>query len=284
MRSLGAIVIAAAFASHAAALEPADFLAQRRCSDGSLPLVSHCGDAAPQRANDPMFWRRHDWPAPVGYQIEDAFARPDGTLETTWSYPPFGPFVAANGDGGEIYRIDGGIVTIAETQDGGKPGIQYFTGARCGGTGWIAFTAATPTGAWAETIARLAIERNPRDCSAHSRALTRWRLEPVAIPFIVFGAAATVTVPAVISEHYSAATIARSRAMERTFFGKGWGRLIWEAWVTSPGAADLSARCPGTPFSTPPAPGWRLADCRYATNIVKADGRLTGAAFGWPPD
>jgi hypothetical protein len=87
----------------------------------------------------------------------------------------------------------------------------------------------------------------------------------------------------VISEHYDRATIATSTAMERSLFAEGVGRAVWEAWSTkAQPTAQLDVRCPGTAWSTPPAPGWRLVDCRYATNLVPADGSMTGANFGWP--
>jgi hypothetical protein len=72
--------------------------------------------------------------------------------------------------------------------------------------------------------------------------------------------------------------------MERSFFAEGVGRIIWEAWTTGkPAGAGLAARCPGTAWSTPPAAGWVLSDCRYATNLARAEGSLSGATFGWPP-
>ena len=43
------------------------------------------------------------------------------------------------------------------------------------------------------------------------------------------------------------ATLAASRNMERSFFAKGVGRIIWEAWTTGkPTGNGLAARCPRT--------------------------------------
>jgi hypothetical protein len=87
----------------------------------------------------------------------------------------------------------------------------------------------------------------------------------------------------IISEHYDGPSIAQSHHGERSFFGRGFGRLVWEAWgTTPPKVADLGARCPLTPFSVPPASGWQLEDCRYATNLVAADGAMTGEKLAWP--
>src|ERR1700678_2900204 len=61
------------------AQEMASFLAQVRCADGGLAVAEPgCPGARPQRASDPMRMRRHDWPAPDGYQIVDSFIADDG--------------------------------------------------------------------------------------------------------------------------------------------------------------------------------------------------------------
>jgi hypothetical protein len=214
---------------------------------------------------------------------QDAVLGPDGP-ETLWSFAPFGPFVASHGDGGEVYAVDGRLVRISFTQDGGKPGLQGFYGAHCGGTGWIAFEADAPTGRWASLVAHLSDEPIPSLCLAFSSALTRYRLENVAVPWIVAGERRTIERPTVIAEHYDRATLAASRNMERSFFAKGVGRIIWEAWTTGkPAGNDLAARCPGTAWSTPPAAGWVLSDCRYATNLVAGAGAMSGERIGWPP-
>lgn len=263
------------------------FLAQTRCADGALEITKpNCAGAAPQRAKDPMRTRRHDWPAPDGYQVTDSFESDDGSyFETTFGFAPFDRFNAQNGDGGEIYVIDGPTVRISATADGGQVGVnQGFYGAACGGTGWILFRNDAPTGHWAEVVAHLKGRPIPSPCVAKSNAYTRYRLEQVAIPFIIDGAPTSLTLPTVISEHFNAATLGRASALERTFMAKGVGRVIWEAWTKKPPTVgDLAQRCPGTEWSTPPADGWYLDDCRYATNLVSADGSLTGDLYGWPP-
>jgi hypothetical protein len=266
------------------------FLAQTVCLDRTGKVVglaypgATCTATRTQRASDPMFQRRHDWPAPTGFQIEDSVARGDGhDVVSTWSYPPFGPFVAANGDGGEVFVSDGTTVRIAVTQDGGKPGLQYFVGRACGGTGWIVFRNDVPTGKWADLVAALGDSPDPDVCKDNSRSYTRYRLEHVRIPFIINGVRQDPIIPTIISEHYTGRSLATATALERFFLGQGWGQLIWEAWGPGAPAIDLSARCPGTAWSVPPVSGWQLHDCRYATNIVPADGSLSVTGFGWPP-
>jgi hypothetical protein len=266
------------------------FLAQTVCLDRTGKVIglaypgSTCAATRPQRASDPMFQRRHDWPAPNGFQIEDSVSGDGGDdFVTTWSYPPFGSFVAANGDGGEVYVNDAGTVRISVTQDGGRPGLQYFVGRACGGTGWILFRTDAPTGSWADLVAALGDSPDPGICQERSRSYTRYRLEQVPIPFIINGVRRALIIPTIISEHYSGRSLASAKALERFFLGQGWGRLVWEAWGPGAAAIDLSARCPGTAWSVRPVAGWQLHDCRYATNIVAADGRLSVTGFGWPP-
>lgn len=248
----------------------------------TIPDVTAFLAPADHRASDPMTSRRFDW---GGYQASDAFQTDDGrAFVTTWSYPPFGPFVAANGDGGEVYLTDGTTVRIAATQDGGKPYLQGFYGAGCGGTGWVIFRNDAPTGQWASLVARLSGGEIPGACAADVPAFTRYRLEQVTVPFLIDGQRQDITLPTIVSEHFNNVSIDKATALERSFFAAGYGRLIWEAWTTGPATGvNLADRCPGTAFSTPPAPGWTLSDCRTSTNVQPADGSLTGDGFGWPP-
>jgi hypothetical protein len=261
------------------------YLVQLRCPNGALAVAVTvaCAGARPQRASDPMVMRRHDWPAPSGYMAQDAIEGPLGP-ETLWSFAPFGAFTPSRGDGGEVYRVQGETVRITLTQDGGKPWMQGFYGSACGGTGWVVFRTDAPTGTWASLVARLSDRRAPSACRATDAALTRYRLERVAAPWIIGGRVTTLSLPTVISEHYDARSIGAARTMERAFFARGVGRVIWEAWTRgAPASGDTGTRCPGTAWSKPPAAGWVLSDCRYATNLVAADGSMSGARFGWPP-
>ena len=276
-----------AFAAPMSRADMAAFLAQDLSPDGALEAAEPgCAGARPQRASDPMRMRRHDWPPPAGYQIVDSYvANGAASFVSSFSFAPFGAFTARNGDGGEVYVIDGDTVRIAATEDGGQMGVvQGFFGARCGGTGWVLFRADAPTGRWAQSLARLKGRPVGSACAASSSAFTRYRLEQVALPFIVGGRPVSMTRPTIIAEHFNAATLERSSALERTFMVRGVGRAIWEAWSKHPPTvAGLPQRCPGTAWSTPPAPDWFLTDCRYATNLVRADGVMSGDRYGWPP-
>jgi hypothetical protein len=263
--------------------DPVAFLVQARCPDGQLQLTEPGCAARPQQAGDPMLVRRHDWPAPAGYMAQDALIGPDGP-ETLWDFAPFEAFAPSRGDGGEVYAVEGGVVRASITQDGGKPYLQGFFGAHCGGDGWVLFKTDAPSGAWASLVARLRGGDAHGPCRVGNVAFTRYRLEAVTTPWILKGRRTDLTLPTIISEHYDRGDIAASRSMERFFFARGVGRIIWEAWTRGrPASGDVAVRCPGSSWSAPPAPGWRLSDCRYATNLIAETGVMTGARFGWPP-
>jgi hypothetical protein len=282
-----ALALAAAWLGGGAGAEALDlgaYLAQYRCPGDGLPTA--CADPAPQRAGDVVTWRRHDWPAPRGYVAEDAVMLGPGAYATTWAFAPFGRFDRRHGDGGEVYRIENGTVRIALTQDGGMPGIQYFIGRNCGGTGWVAFRADAPTGAWATLVATLAIAPAAGDCRRLNSAFTRYRREQVTMPFLGGdGARFGLSVDAIVAEHFNAVTLERASALERSYFAAGWGRLRWEAWRKGgPGPVDLTARCPADvapAYSVPPAPGWTMVDCR-TWSLVVADPPGRVADFAWP--
>jgi hypothetical protein len=73
-------------------ISPMEYLVESQKPDGNT--------ATPMRQADPLTYRRQDF---GGFQDEDAFLLPDGSAILTWSYPPFGPFDARYGDGGERY-------------------------------------------------------------------------------------------------------------------------------------------------------------------------------------
>ncbi len=260
------------------------YLAQTRCPDGAAPLG--CVGAIAQRAADPMLYRRADWSGHTDGQIEDAFVSDDGSFYVnTFSYPPHAPFVAANGDGGDVIVTDGHTARISFTQNGDGHGgtlAGYWIGAACGGTGWLLFDDQAPTGGWASRLALLAGAADPGACPPLNPAYTQWRAETADVPFIVDGSPQTVMLPIVVSEHYAGLTADKASSMERFVMAKGWGRVLWEAWGKTP-AGNVWA-CPGlATWSDPPGPGWYLQDRRCLTKLVATDGALTGDMFGWPP-
>lgn len=61
--------------------------------------------------------------------------------------------------------------------------------------------------------------------------------------------------------------------MERSFFGKGYGLLRWEAWgrtIEAP-ILDLDQRYQWVAYSDPSDEGWHLDDIRTYTNIVPCE-------------
>lgn len=273
-------------------VNPMDYLVEWQCADDGRPMLENCTDGVQRTANSNITWYRHDYPGPGdAYQISDAYINPAGNAETVWIYPPYGNAASNAGNGGEWYKINNnGVVTIAETQAG--PPNQFFRLKKrtsnlnnCGDTGWVAFTKDAPTIGQTWIVARLGIVGTASACpSSPSFAFTRWRLENVTYPFIVFGVAGSVTAPTIISEHYDGPSIGLSSTLERSFWGYHWGRLVWEYWTTTPSTDPnlLDIRCPGTDFSNSPGPGWYLNDCRDSTQIIKGPGTPVFLTYGWP--
>lgn len=222
--------------------DPLAYLTQTSVLAGNVAL----------HAADPWRYVRFDFGR---HQIAQSFLRPDdGGVVTIWSYPPFGPFVAANGDGGETYERIGEVVYITATQDGGKPGMQQF------GLAWPLFDIRAPECPEWRTI-----------------GLSRFCRATVTYP-----------VSGVPGDRITADTIISEHGNERFYMARDWGRLAWQAWGP-PGScspvSDLPDRSPALSFDGPPAghPDWIRCDTRVNTNIEGADGTMSGAAFGWPP-
>ena len=226
------------------------YLTQSRCPDGSPPTA--CSNAAPQLSSDQMMWRRWDGQD----QVEDTVAVPSrGFYETTWSYAPFGIFIAAHGDGGEVYVRNGGNVSIVATQDGGTPGIQRFLV-------WGLFNDQTVSCDQGWT----AVDLFDRACRA-----------TVTYPASGYGLT-SITADTVVSEHYSG--LGYTGEMERFYMAAGWGRLCWSAHNTAAPRGGMAPSC-GT---GDPAPSMPASDRRLITSLVPNAGLIqTLDDYGWPP-
>lgn len=275
--------------------DPSAFLVTSLCPDGMPSVIEGCANPSPQKASDQLLTRRHDFEGPTvgNYLDADAFATDDGAhWVTTWSFTPYGPFTASNGDGGEVYVLDGPIVRISGTQDGSADYVQGFYGAGCGGQGWVLFKTDAPTGQYASLVTNLYDEEIPSPCSAQDQSLVNYRLEQVNIPLFVNDVSMPKTLPTVISEHYSGKSVDFASEMERSFFAEGIGRVGWEYWNITPTTptqdADVAQRCPLTLWSTAPisevsGTRWYFHNCSWPVFWFMTDGAMTGDSWGWPP-
>jgi hypothetical protein len=204
----------------------------------------------------PWSQRRCDY---GNYQIEDTFQTSPTTAVCTWSYPPFGAFTQADGDGGEQYEARGDSVLINCTLDGSNPAVQQF------GSDWLLFKTDADT-SWKET-------------QSPTGKFTRYIRMPVTFPYL--GAVETI-----VSEHYSGLTSALSAEMERIFFAKGLGRVCWQAWRRTgrpPVAPDQQVspdRAPDFGWNQLDA-GWVLTDTRLC--VVPTTTAPISAAQLWHP-
>jgi hypothetical protein len=268
-------------------INPVDYVVQHACNVAG-DFLNCAGALHPQTTGEVARYRKHDLPAPTGYQIGDCTLNPDGSMPCQFSYPPFDRFVVADGDGGDLYVTDpDGTTRVKETQDGGKMGmLQHFTGPECGADGWVSFKDDPPTGAWASTVARLNDTPTATCAKRLNKAFTRWRLENIRWTFYEGASPRSVTLPTIVSEHYSGATIADAKAMERFYYAKGAGRVRWSAWTkAAPAGGQLSVRCPPVAYDVAPDDGgWNLSDCRTWTAIEPVSTGWAAAMYGWPPE
>lgn len=262
-------------------LNPADFLTQRVTPAGDLWVIDQPTTFTAETEEAPVRQMRHDWPGSnvgaEGWQASASYATGDGRFVATYNFAPWTAFNQANGDGGEVYAVHNGLVTITETQDGGLPTVQHFTGT----TGWIAFDVNHLDNTWHSAVAKLWNDTSGPYVSDVD-AFTRWTLQTIETPFIIDGVKTERLLPTIVSEHYSGTSIETATAMERTFFGLGVGRERWEAWTTgAPAGNDLDLRAPDMAFSVAPEPGWSLSDVRTLTNIQELPHPWTAPDYGW---
>lgn len=223
------------------------YLAQLRCSDGGLPMT--CADPVPQKASDPMSWRRWDGQD----QYEDSVVSNDGTYWiTTWTY------AAPPSAGGEVYVSDGTTVSIVATQDEGKPGVlQRFTN-------WGLYNNTIPLcgNGWG------AVGSRGRACRA-------------TVTYPASGGGFTeIVADTIISEHYSKTGYTGN--MERFFMAKGFGRNCWEAYSDT---GVPRSGMPSTCGTGAPAVEREAVDRRRITNFLAMTPPLKRVVdFGWPPE
>ncbi len=260
------------------------FLVERVLDDGSPALVAGAGRK--RTVYDTLTWARSDYGRPGGYEryvaAEDSLR---GRWVGAWSFYPWTGFNPALGDGGQTIQENGNILIISETQDGGRPDIQQFTGVQPGGlspkgTGWLICDDMPPSGSWRYYVARLningALPLNP--------AWTRWRMEMLTIPFMVNGSRLDIVRPALITEHFNGATVADAVSLEQSIFLDGFGEVWWAAYGTGAPIGDFAGRTPfGLPWSGPPErPDFVLEDARLWTQIEPI-GPGESSVVQWPP-
>jgi len=280
------------------------------------PIDPDCVRSRPMTEDDPVLWRKHDWgnfdgPA-GGWQASDSVMARRGNVWFVDQTFDFGAPSANNAghpdayfrfdqnDGGDAIRIVGDTASAFLTQDGGKPGLQWFIGPGCTQPGprryvsWVLFKADIDT-AWRSVVAELGDDPEDTCPSRFHHAFTRYRLALEPFPFQRptqddGPIRQMATLPTILVEHYDARSIDRAHALERFYFARHLGKLRWEAWSKKPDQASQaealahSGRCADLPDSTPPGIGWRMIDCRMWTNIVRStQPNWRVRDFGWPP-
>lgn len=228
------------------------------CGEGSTPpppyavtITDPMNYFGTIQASDPWTTERFD----IGhYQAVQTFITGSNTATTIWSYPPFGKFNVANGDGGETYVLQGDTAYATSTQDGSQPGvITQF------GTNWPVFDIYPP-----QCPAMRAV-KNGRECAQQ---------------MTFSGTPSDITANTIMLDHDDSPT-----QVERFYFAEGIGRVVWEYWQRDacPSPNFLNGRTGSISYEPPPYPGWNKCDERQNTNYGAAQPGLSGASYGWPP-
>lgn len=262
-----------------------DYLVPWMCDDGVMAMAEPSCSAHPARADEMLRMRPHDLPGrnsdDLGYQVGGGWTLAPGRYAAIYSYRPWREWTLPD-DGGEVYAAEGTTARAVMTQDGGKPYVQVFQGPECGGDGWLLFRTDAVPGRWIETVARLTIGKVGDPCHPMGEALTRYRVEDLAVRFSNNGVPEQWIVRTVIVQHFDHSTVAKSQAMEEFYFGYHVGRYRWSSYTrAAPVGADLDIRCPVRPFTG--EAGFTLNDCRDLTNLRSDDDAMSGERYGWPP-
>lgn len=279
--------------SHVATITAAEqmaYLVQAVDASGALATI----DTA-------MTLRKHDWNSGAnsgrGTLASDSVqdTRPNGpvaiqTFDFGYTDAGFGRFDLADGDGGQVLQIVDGWASVVMTQDGGA-GVQWFIGAVNPRLGWLMFRDDV-TDQWQTITAALNDEGKPTSRPwLYNLAWTRYRKQPVTLPFLLDGLPSPSRVlDAIVCEHYSGPTVSTSNAMERFVFAKGFGLVRWERWVNPAiAAAPATAAAFAASGRLPPAPEldgllpsqWVPADGRCWTNMCSYSTPQSVRQFGW---
>jgi hypothetical protein len=276
------------------------------CGDGSLPALNpSCGWLNAQKASDPIRWQRVDWGSDGNpwYYVSDSAVSDNGQfILQPWLAGHQAPYFNPPNDGGQTIVTDGWFARFASTEDGGYPSQYWFTGPGCGGTGWTIVDARMGiprSPSWAASVATLgnsqAAGNDPNSCPPMSQALTRWQIANVSMPWQYYNNPMQwVSIPTIISEHYSGADPNAAPGMERFFLGLHYGEILWESWTRTPSnlPMELAQRCLGYSIQgesgggwfQPTGGTWYLNDCRQYTHViaVPAGAYWTYDQLGWP--
>lgn len=235
-----------------------------------IDYLQHYIDGKPLKSSDLLTSYRTD----IGnFQAAIAAVQPDGSVIYNWQYQPFDKYDPSKGDGGEQYDVANGVARIRATRDGSVAYDQYFTGATCGGTGWILFKSDADS-TWKNVEATLSDEPTPTNCQHGSYSYTEYSRQSVNFPVVG-------KVDTIISRHYYNILPELSDEAEEFFFGYHISRIGWLLFKRTPAKIDLSSRCPDFGYDNL-GPGWYLNDCRINVNLNTNTSNITESDL-WHP-
>ncbi|HEY3909402.1 MAG TPA: hypothetical protein VGM07_05870 [Stellaceae bacterium] len=200
----------------------------------------------------------------IGYQQRDAYPVHNPVGGKTWiiatfDYAPFNQFNLFNGtDGYDIYTLQNGWASIADTSDGGGYG-QTFYSTGCGiGGGWVLFPAAgflkggKTTAAIADVYWEQGGQSYPGACPAKYSTTTQtsWTYQ-AGFPFGGVNGNPVKPMDTVISYHgfRPSPGFLTHGHLEVFYFTREYGITRWEVWTPTAQHPSTTTECrvPATP-------------------------------------
>jgi hypothetical protein len=213
-------------------------------------------------------------------------------------------FLSANGipgtkqhptGGGGIFLFSPESVASGLTED--PTGIQFFFGPQCNSSdpskrlldAWVVVDKTFGQKLAGSTVAHLT--RYSERCPARlSPAYTSWYVKSVRFRISVNNRESKRQLEALISNHFSAASLESSTSLERFYYTKELGLVRWERWQNAlrdkrptdtarANALAQTGQC--DPIESGPGAAWLMVACRQWTNLISAQSPLGDPPTFW---
>ncbi len=291
------VLLPSAAPAKALSMDPWDWIIQHVCADASdRPIGTDPYDGCPAETHerrlklgDPMPYLRHDQPAPGhsnGFQRHDSYPLADRHFGGVVSandmdfdyHEPYGVMHPGDGDGYDVYQVEGRYVTGSGTRDAAGY-RQTFFGIDCKPwNGWVFFPVSflgelrpAASGSGVFPIHGDYYEQDgesyPGHCGPETRfgsgTLTTWSFEP-GDTFGGMNGARMKRIDAIVSTHgfpLHAPPGARF-GLERFYFTDLYGLTRWEAWKPAADVPNPSTTCRGPTEMLYRGVAFRLKQCR----------------------
>ncbi len=221
----------------------------------------------------------------MGYQQRDAYPVFNPVAGKTWmiatfDYVPFNQFNLFNGtDGYDIYTLQNGWASIANTSDGGGYGQTFYSSGCIIGGGWVLFptTGFLKSGKTTAAIADVYWEQSgqsyPGICPAKysTSTQTSWKYQ-TGFPFGGVNGNPVKTMDTVISYHgfQSSSGFLTGGHLEVFYFTREYGITRWEVWTPTAQHPIATTECQVPATQTYQGVTFVVQHCHDWSHVVAA--------------